>query len=107
VVMEGMRTVPIDPSLMGSRVGAKAGFDLTWPVGAASKLELRVPAPPRFEGKRFASIEAALADGPKFFEDLMSAAGSRDGREIVRQLEALRATAGLARDDEGRYFKIK
>src|SRR5207344_3137744 len=71
MVMEGMRTVPIDPSLMGSRVGAKAGFDLTWPVGASSRLELRVPAPPRFEGKRFASLEAALTDGPKFFEDLM------------------------------------
>ena len=41
MVMEGMRTVPIDPSLMGSRVGAKAGFDLTWPVGAAAKLELQ------------------------------------------------------------------
>jgi UbiD family decarboxylase len=104
MVMEGMRTVPIDPSLMGSRVGAKAGFDLTWPVGASSKLELRVPAPPRFEGKRFASLEAALTDGPKFFEDLMSALGSRDGREIVRALDGLRSTGGLQRDDEGRYF---
>jgi 3-polyprenyl-4-hydroxybenzoate decarboxylase len=104
MVMEGMRTVPIDPSLMGSRVGAKAGFDLTWPVGASSKLELRVPAPPRFEGKRFASIEAALTDGPKFFEELMSATGSRDGREIVRALEALRGKPGFGRDEEGRYF---
>src|SRR3954468_3257955 len=103
MVMDGMRTVPIDPSLMGSRVGAKAGFDLTWPVGAASKLEMRVPEPPRFQGKRFPSIEAALADGPKFFEDLMSAVGSRDGREIVRTLDALR-DSGLDRDAEGRYF---
>src|SRR5438132_8212088 len=63
VVMAGMRTVPIDPSLMGSRVGAKAGFDLTWPVGTASHLEMRVPEPPNFKGRRFASIEAALADG--------------------------------------------
>src|SRR3989441_3135448 len=53
VVMAGMRTVPIDPSLMGSRVGAKAGFDLTWPIGSASRLEMRVPAPPRFQGRRF------------------------------------------------------
>jgi 2,5-furandicarboxylate decarboxylase 1 len=108
MVMDGMRTVPIDPSLMGGRVGAKAGFDLTWPVGAAAaKLELRVPAPPKFEGKRFASLEMALAEGPKFFEDLMSAAGSRDGREIVRELEALRGKGGLDRDAEGRYFKAK
>jgi 3-polyprenyl-4-hydroxybenzoate decarboxylase len=107
MVMEGMRTVPIDPSLMGSRVGAKAGFDLTWPVGAAAKLELRVPEPPRYPGKRFESIAAALADGPKFFEELMSAVGSRDGREIVRELEALRASAGFERDTEGSYFKAK
>jgi UbiD family decarboxylase len=103
VVMDGMRTVPIDPSLMGSRVGAKAGFDLTWPVGAASRLEMRVPEPPRFGGKRFPSIAAALADGPKFFEELMGAVGSRDGREIVRELEALRAKVALDRDADGRY----
>ncbi len=104
MMMSGMRTVPIDPSLMGGRTGAKLGFDLTWPAGAAASLEMQVPAPPRFAGKRFASIEAALADGPKFFEDLMSAAGSRDGREIVRELERLRGKTALARDAEGRYF---
>ena len=60
--------------------------------------------PPRFEGKRFASLETALADGPKFFEELMAAVASRDGREIVRALEALRAKAALERDVEGRYF---
>jgi UbiD family decarboxylase len=107
VVMEGMRTVPIDPSLMGSRVGAKAGFDLTWPLGAASRLEMRVPEPPRLDGRRFPSIEAALADGPKFFEELMGAVGSRDGREIVRELEALRGTGKLSRDHEGRYQVTK
>jgi 2,5-furandicarboxylate decarboxylase 1 len=104
MVMDNMRTVPIDPSLMGARVGAKAGFDLTWPMGAAHKLEMQVPAPPRFVGKRFASIEAALADGPKFFEELMSAVGSRDGREVVRAIEALRATLAFERDAEGRYL---
>ena len=108
VVMDNMRTVPIDPSLMGRKVGAKAGFDLTWPVGAAAKLEMRVPEPPRYEGKRFASIEAALADGPKFFEELMAAVGSRDGREIVRTLDGLRANAAFDRDTEGRYsLKLK
>jgi hypothetical protein len=103
MLMEGMRTVPIDPSLMGARTGAKLGFDLTWPLGAAAKLEMRVPMPPRFEGKRFASLEAALADGPKFFEELISAVGSRDGREVVRALEALRTKVALERDAEGRY----
>ena len=65
---------------------------------------MRVPAPPTFAGRRFASVEAALADGPKFFEELMSAVGSRDGREIVCELEALRAKVALDRDAEGRYL---
>jgi len=104
VVMGGMRALPLDPSLTGQKVGAKAGFDLTWPFGSTGRLETRVPAPPRFAGERFASLEAALADGPKSFEQLMSAVGSRDGREIVRVLEGLRANARLERDAEGRYF---
>jgi 2,5-furandicarboxylate decarboxylase 1 len=103
VVMTDMRAVPIDPSLMGRRTGAKAGFDLTWPPGAAAKLEFQVPAPPTYKGKRFPSIEAALVDGPKFFEELMAAVGSRDGREVVRALEDLRSTATIERDGEGRY----
>ena len=105
IVMSGMRTLPLDPSLPpGSRIGAKAGYDLTWPFGQGDRLESRVPAPPTFAGKRFASVEAALADGPKFFEELMSAVGSRDGREVVRTLGGLRDKLALDRDGEGRYF---
>jgi 2,5-furandicarboxylate decarboxylase 1 len=104
MVMEGLRTLPLDPSLGGKTSGAKAGFDLTWPFGSGSRLETRVPAPPQYRGKRFASLEAALAEGPKSFAELMSALGSRDGREIVRALAAARERAALMRDDEGRYF---
>jgi UbiD family decarboxylase len=104
IVLSGMRTLPLDPSITSGRVGAKAGFDLTWPFGTAGRLETRVPEPPRFAGARFASIEAALNDGPKYFEELMTAVGSRDGREIVRELEALRTTLALDRDQDGRYF---
>ncbi len=103
IVVPGMRTLPLDPSIISGRVGAKAGFDLTWPFGTGNRLETKVPEPPRFEGKRFASVEAALADGPKFFEELMTALASRDGREIVRNLDALRQRGGLDRDGEGRY----
>ena len=49
------------------------------------------------------AVEAALRDGPKFFEQLMTAVGSRDGREVVRELDALRSSPGLDRDQEGRY----
>jgi 2,5-furandicarboxylate decarboxylase 1 len=104
VVLGGLRTLPLDPSLTSSqRTGSKAGFDLTWPFGSGARLETRVPEPPRFAGQRFVSVEAALAHGPKFFEDLMAAVGSRDGREIVLAIDALRQK-GLDRDAEGRYF---
>jgi 2,5-furandicarboxylate decarboxylase 1 len=105
IVISGMRTLPLDPSLPPeTRVGAKAGYDLTWPFGQGDRLEVKVPAPPTFVGKRFASVEAALADGPKFFEELMAAVGSRDGREVVRALGSLRSKVVLDRDREGRYF---
>jgi 2,5-furandicarboxylate decarboxylase 1 len=105
IVMSGMRTLPLDPSLPpGSRVGAKAGYDLTWPFGQGDRIETRVPAAPKFGGKRFASVEAAIADGPKFFEELMAAVGSRDGREVVCELETLRGKRDIERDGEGRYL---
>jgi UbiD family decarboxylase len=104
VVMAGLRTLPLDPSLTSGRTGAKAGYDLTWPFGSGDRMETRVPEPPRFEGRRFASVEDALRDGPKYFEQLMTAVGSRDGREVVRALEALRDKVHLDRDAEGRYF---
>ena len=107
VVMGGFRTLPLDPSLNGGRVGAKAGFDLTWPFGTQGKLETTVPEAPRFEGARFPSVRAALEDGPKYFEDLMAAVGSRDGREVVLDLEAVRQDPGLERDARGRYSLAK
>ena len=103
IVEGGFRTLPLDPSLNGSRVGGKAGFDLTWPFGTGDRLDVSVPEAPRFEGRKFPSLVAALEDGPKFFEDLMAAVGSRDGREIVRALDELRRTRGITRDDRGRY----
>jgi len=103
IVATGVRLSPLDPSLFGGYSGTKAGFDLTWPLQHASKWELQIPQPPAYPGGKFASLEAALADGPKRFEELMAALGSRDGREIVRQIHALR-TRGLDRDEMGRYF---
>jgi UbiD family decarboxylase len=102
IVMSGMRASPLDPSLRGQRTGSKLGFDLTWPVGQ-SAMEYAVPEAPAYAGKRFASLRAALEDGPKSFETLMAATGSRDGREIVRELDQLRGAPGFARDKDGRY----
>jgi UbiD family decarboxylase len=104
VVESGFRTLPLDPSLGAAVTGAKAGYDLTLPVGGQHAIESEIPQPPRFEGQRFASVEAALRDGPKYFENLMAAMGSDDGREIVLVLEDLQRQGRLARDAaEGRY----
>jgi 3-polyprenyl-4-hydroxybenzoate decarboxylase len=103
VVQSGFRTLPLDPSLRGARTGAKAGLDLTLPMGEARAIESTIPEPPRFEGARFSSVEAALEDGPKTFEALMAAAASRDGREVVLALEKLRDAGRLAREKDGRY----
>ncbi|HEY2227711.1 MAG TPA: UbiD family decarboxylase [Xanthobacteraceae bacterium] len=103
----GFRTIPLDPSLAGASLGSKGGYDLTLPAGTA-RLEAEIPEPPHFKGARFASVEAALRDGPKFFEDLIAAVGSDDGREIVLALEELRRQGALQRDPtEGRYSLTK
>jgi 3-polyprenyl-4-hydroxybenzoate decarboxylase len=112
LMLRGRREAWIDlvaPSDLRALYEASAAegrpLPVSFVVGAtAARLEARVPEPPRFEGRRFASVEAALADGPKYFAELMAATGSRDGREIVRELETLRSRTALDRDEEGRYF---
>jgi UbiD family decarboxylase len=100
----GFRAVPLDPSLGGARTGAKVGFDCTIPFGKANALEFSVPAPPvPPQGARHASVADALAAGPASFLELMAALGSRDGREIVRALDALYATRRLGRREDGTY----
>jgi 2,5-furandicarboxylate decarboxylase 1 len=103
VVVTGVRSGPLDPSLHGAPSGSRAGYDLTWPIAHASRWDLVTPKPPTYGGKKFPNLLAALKDGPKWFEELMAARGSRDGREIVRELNALRSQ-GLDRDEQGRYF---
>src|SRR5437763_7085247 len=61
VVASAFRTIPLDPSLANHQsLGAKAGYDLTMPLGAKPALEAEIPQPPRFAGARFASVEEAL-----------------------------------------------
>jgi UbiD family decarboxylase len=104
----GFRVVPLDPSLGGQRTGAKIGFDCTVPFGKRASLEWGVPLPPAMpaaggggNGRRPAA--EVLAEKPASFLELMIASGSRDGREIVRELDALYAAQRLTRNDSGRY----
>src|ERR1700733_3004444 len=104
IVGAGFRVVPLDPSLQGARTGAKLGLDCTLPFGKTDAFEFSIPMPPVV--KKTAprtSVEDALIAGPASFLALMSALGSKDGREIVRQLHALYTAQRLGRLDDGRY----
>ena len=120
VVASGFRAVPLDPSLAGSRTGAKAGFDCTKPFGQARDLAFEVPLPPRLREVPLTlmplmplppllsaapprTVEAVLAEGPASYLDLMAALGTRDGRELLPVLEKLYAAGKLGRLDDGRY----
>lgn len=104
IVGSGFRVVPLDPSLGGARTGAKLGFDCTIPFGKTDSFEFSVPAAPALKTSTpYTSAAAALAAGPASFLELMAALGSKDGREIVRELDALYGAQRLGRLDDGRY----
>jgi 2,5-furandicarboxylate decarboxylase 1 len=103
VVDRGFRVIPLDPSLLGERVGSKAGFDLTFPFGWKRETEFTVPQPPSLGTPGNLSVRAALESGPRTFRDLMQATGSRDGREVVIALDAVRQEGALDRLPDGRY----
>lgn len=105
IVASGFRCVPLDPSLGGARVGSKAGFDCTIPFGKTQSLEFSVPAPPVLpKAERQASVVDALTAGPASFLELMAALQSRDGRDVVRQLDTLYSGGRLGRQNDGRYI---
>jgi 3-polyprenyl-4-hydroxybenzoate decarboxylase len=103
VVASGFRTIPLDPSLLGSRTGQKAGFDLTFPIGWKNSQEFRVPAAPVLDTPFRQSVSEALQAGPKFFRELMAATGSRDGRDTTLALDELRQQGVLTRNPDGAY----
>jgi UbiD family decarboxylase len=103
IVGAGYRAVPIDPSLQGTRVGAKLGFDCTKPFGKVDAFEFTVAAPPEMPTRARASVEDVLAQGPASYLDLMAAAGTRDGREILLRLDKLYTDGRLGRTEDGRY----
>jgi 2,5-furandicarboxylate decarboxylase 1 len=62
-----------------------------------------VPDPPRFGTPGGQSVRQMLTQGPQSFRDLMEATGSRDGRDVVLALDAIRDDGGLERLPDGRY----
>jgi 2,5-furandicarboxylate decarboxylase 1 len=105
-VETGFRTLPLDPSLDGMRTGSKAGFDLTLPFGKKGDLELTLPEPPVFGEKTCDTVAEALSAGPQHYSEIMSAVGSRDGREVAIELDELRQAGKLRRNDDGKYALV-
>jgi 2,5-furandicarboxylate decarboxylase 1 len=108
VVLSNMRVMPMDPSAPSRGIGAKAGFDLTFPYPRSKAVTSRVPEAPRIGGPaRFQTVRQALETGPMHFAKLMSMLGSADGREIVLEIERLREQGLLDRNNDGEYFLKK
>lgn len=108
ITVGGLRTIPLDPSLGGSRTGAKVGFDCTIPFGQRNSLEWSVPEPPkRVNDTVRTSMAERLKAGPASFFELMCATGTTDGREIVREMDKLYQQRRLSRSAEGRYLLDK
>ena len=62
-----------------------------------------MPQPPKMQQRPRRSLEAALAECPATYLDLMAALGTRDGREILREFDKLYREGRLKRLKDGRY----
>lgn len=120
VVLSGMRTFPLDPSLPlheGSRVTtAKVGFDCTRSYDRPARV-FAIPQPP-FAAERPGSVpepvvddlealverlRASLVDGPHFV-DWLDKERTVHQSQIIRALGILRERGLVSMDREGRYW---
>ena len=106
IAFPGVMGMPLDPSRNGPPPGAKAGFDLTLPPGAARRDIASRPAraPNIGDQARYRTVREAIESrGSLYFGELVEAVGSRDGREIALALDEIRAAGELIRARDGRY----
>ena len=104
VIAPGQMAFPMDVTMGQDRTTTKAGFDLTGPMAKSGVEALTTHAPRIDGGRRFASVEAALQSRPMHFAELMASLGSKDGREVVLALDALRETGKLSRCKDGEWM---
>ena len=108
IVFHGIKGMTMDPSLNGEKVGAKAGFDCTFPVERKGQLPIVRCAAKSFTGPaRWQTVEQALGQQPMFYADIVEGLGSDDGREVACRLDELRVKGRLGRDRDGRYHLIE
>jgi 2,5-furandicarboxylate decarboxylase 1 len=107
VVASGLRTIPLDPSLLGSNTGAKAGFDLSFPMGWQLNPAFNVPEAPVIGASSNSSVLDALKSGPKHFRELMEATGSEDERRTAIEIDEVRKAGQLGRAKDGKYTFVE
>ena len=71
--------------------------------GVDRGLDYTVADPPELKPGGNHKVSEALKDRPMRFGEIMEATGSRDGREVIVELEMLRETGKLSRLDDGCY----
>lgn len=96
----------MDPTVHDYGNVAKLGFDLTAPYGVPESIQTRrafatrLPAP---RAPKQDSVREALAVGPLYFSEIMTAMGSEDGREVALELDVLREEGVLMRTNDGQW----
>ncbi len=93
-----------DPNADAEGLVSKVGFDLTAPSAKSTEIRFQRPKAPRIvPAMTNASVRQALEAGPKYFGEILSAVGSKDGREIAIELDQMREAGELTRLDNGEY----
>ncbi len=120
IILTGLRTLPLEPSLEKRRAGgvvtSKLGLDATRArdkprelyaasrVLAAGTLPAEtVAALPTGQLERFRRLLEVALDRPRSFADLASAMVGVHQRDLLRAIDGLREEGSLHMDDEGRY----
>jgi 3-polyprenyl-4-hydroxybenzoate decarboxylase len=106
IVTPGLPANYADPMAV-ERTIAKIGYDCTKPAPPDRPIdEVRAFSVPLTGERRCATVREALAGGPRFFSELLVVLGSRDGREIALELDALREAGELDRMPNGAWTLI-
>ncbi|HEY5348402.1 MAG TPA: UbiD family decarboxylase [Candidatus Lustribacter sp.] len=104
VISEALPANYSDPMSIGRTV-AKIGFDCTKDLPPDRPLDdVRAISIVLSGERRVATLREALADGPRYFSELMVDLGSRDGREIAIELDGLREAGVLERTERGQWY---
>jgi 2,5-furandicarboxylate decarboxylase 1 len=104
VVAHGFPGVHMDPNVGPDKTCSKIGFDATEAYSRPSQIDTWRPLPPTITGpQKCQTLLQALSEGPRYFHELLSDMGSRDGREIALELNRMYASGEVDRAPNGEW----